>query len=165
MKIDIETEGIDIIVNGQQVLRIDQVSDKDTINLFFTPSGDLLKSMLSEENKDDPCTHELIAVRKIERKEKAPKISKLKLFLLSQDENSGNDTYDSIIVCAKSPEIAKEFHPDWKAKGPKSLKELWKSPWSTWASSPEYVKIIYLGMAAKKFKENEIICASFNKGQ
>jgi len=31
----------------------------------------------------------------------------MKLFLISQDENDGYDTYDSAVVCAKDEEAAK----------------------------------------------------------
>ena len=64
MRIDIESGNIDIIVNGQQVLHIGQVSDDDTINLFLYPSGNLVESVMHEEDKDSKCTHEILVNRK-----------------------------------------------------------------------------------------------------
>ena len=65
MKIDIEHEGIDIIVDGQQVLRIRQVSDDKVVNLFLYPEkkGTIIKSVMSEEDNDSKCTHELLVER------------------------------------------------------------------------------------------------------
>ena len=37
MKIDIEDGDIDILVDGQQILHIGQVSDSDVVNLFLYP--------------------------------------------------------------------------------------------------------------------------------
>lgn len=63
MKIDIEDGTIDIFVGEQLVLHIGQVSDEDTINLFLYPKGDLLVSLMAEENLDAECTHEIIVNR------------------------------------------------------------------------------------------------------
>jgi len=56
---------VDILVNGQKVLEIGQVSDNDTVNLFLSaPGGDVLRSMINEYDPAHPCTHEVIVERK-----------------------------------------------------------------------------------------------------
>lgn len=64
MRIDIEHECIDIMVDGQQILHIAQVSDKETINLFLYPEGDLVESMVCKEGEDNSCTHKILVSRK-----------------------------------------------------------------------------------------------------
>jgi len=64
MKIDIEGEDIDIIVDGQLVLHIGQVSDENTINLFLYPKGNIVESIMHEEDNTSECTHELLVERK-----------------------------------------------------------------------------------------------------
>lgn len=62
--VDIEDGDLDIYVDGQLVLHIGQVSDDDTINLFLYPKGNLIKSLMSEEDSDSECTHEILAERR-----------------------------------------------------------------------------------------------------
>lgn len=75
----------------------------------------------------------------------------LKLYLLSQDENSDYDTYDSMVVCAENELEARNIHPD--------------GNWGyvTWARSPLNVKCELIGKA-DLMQEKGIICASFNAG-
>jgi hypothetical protein len=63
MKINIKDGTIDIFVDRQKVLHIGQVSDENTINLFLYPKGDLIESIMHEENKNSKCTHELLVNR------------------------------------------------------------------------------------------------------
>uniref|UniRef100_A0A6M3J9T4 Uncharacterized protein n=1 Tax=viral metagenome TaxID=1070528 RepID=A0A6M3J9T4_9ZZZZ len=62
--VDIEHEDIDILVDGELVLHIGQVSDEDTINLFLYPEGDLVESLMHQERPDSRCTHEIIMERR-----------------------------------------------------------------------------------------------------
>jgi hypothetical protein len=62
-KIDIKYEDLDIYVDGQLVLHIGQVSDEDTINLFFYPKGNIIESIMHQEDNDAECTHELLSKR------------------------------------------------------------------------------------------------------
>jgi len=55
---------MDIYVEGQLVLHIGQVSDNDTINLFFYPKGTIIESMIHQEDPTNECTHELLVARK-----------------------------------------------------------------------------------------------------
>jgi len=75
-----------------------------------------------------------------------------KLYLISQDENNGYDTYDSMIVCAKSEKEAKMIKPDCGPNG---------CPDSTWCE-PKFVKVLEIGIANNAIDIGEIICASFN---
>ena len=81
----------------------------------------------------------------------------MKLWLLSQDEYGGYDTYDSIVVAAETRKIAKNIHP--------CGKDGWtRDPnLSGWASKPENVTAKLIGTAGKGIKEG-IILASFFAG-
>lgn len=85
---------------------------------------------------------------------KKPK--RLRLFLLTQRENTGYDTVDSIVVAAHAEDDAKEIHPynNWR-KGSISSK--------TWASSPKNVVAELIGVA-EPHVERGIILTSFNAG-
>jgi hypothetical protein len=79
------------------------------------------------------------------------------LYLLTQDENNGYDTFDSVVVCAESAVQAMEMTPDTS------------HPWgrdgfdSSWANHKEKVNYTYLGVACPSLKPG-IILASFNAG-
>ena len=64
MKIDIEDGDIDIVVDGQQILHIGQVSDSNTVNLFLYPEGNLIESLMHEKDSTCKCTHEILVERK-----------------------------------------------------------------------------------------------------
>jgi hypothetical protein len=83
----------------------------------------------------------------------------MKLYLLSQDFNSGYDTYDSCIVAAKNEEDAKNIHP-YESIFPES--NMWKND-RVWAGSPENVTVELIGTAIKGTKPG-VILASFNAG-
>jgi hypothetical protein len=84
----------------------------------------------------------------------------MKLFLVSQDENSAYDTYSSFVVCSEGEEMARHTNPK---NGIQMTKEGWEDQFSTWASSPSKVKVKYLGEADHGV-ERGIICSSFNAG-
>ncbi len=83
----------------------------------------------------------------------------MKLFLISQDYNQGYDTYDSAVVCAQSAKIAQQMHP---SNGALITKEEWTKQRS-WCSSPNQVKVIYIGKAKRGMKQG-LISSSFNAG-
>ena len=60
MRIDIKWRDLDIYCDGQLVLHIGQVSDKDTINLFLYPEG---SGVVESVNEDPRCTHEILVKR------------------------------------------------------------------------------------------------------
>jgi len=73
----------------------------------------------------------------------------MKLYLLSQDVNNKYDTFDSVVVAAKSQEAAKKINPDGGSFG-------------SWCK-PEFVKVKFIGRAAKGTPAG-IILASYNAG-
>ena len=81
----------------------------------------------------------------------------MKIYLLSQKENSGWDTYDSCVVCAESEEDAKTIFPD---GGDFNNKNDWMYEWAT---SLENIQCKEIGIANDK-QNRGVICASFNAG-
>lgn len=79
----------------------------------------------------------------------------MNLYLLSQTECTGYDTYDACVVCAASEEEARKIHP--------SEYSGWNSNCSTWASSPDKVSVFLLGRASPDL-EPGLILSSFNAG-
>ena len=86
----------------------------------------------------------------------------MKLFLISQNENSHFDTYDSAVVCAPDEETARRMDPDRSRDG---------APYdfgihpalSSWCSSIDHVKAQLIGDAAPGVPLG-VVCASFNAG-
>jgi len=101
----------------------------------------------------------------------------MKIFLISQSENSGYDTYDSAVVCAENEEAAKRITPSGTYAYNEKLKifHWWcnigtdkeqyepESLCRTWATKLESVNVKYLG-EAKEGSNAGIICDSFNAG-
>jgi len=75
-----------------------------------------------------------------------------KLFLISQEEYNGYDTYDSAVVCAPDENYARNMNPSTVPHD-----------WNEWANSPDQVTVQYLGDAAPHI-EVGVICASYNAG-
>jgi len=83
----------------------------------------------------------------------------LNLYLLSQDERYGYDTFDSCVVVAKSAKDAVQINPSWNHK--------WDTGWvsGVWATKPENVDCEYLGpLESSDYKEGKVVIASFNAG-
>ncbi len=78
----------------------------------------------------------------------------MNLYLLTQNENRGYDTHDSMIVSANSKEEAKQMLPYGDTK--------WGYTYSTWASKPENVQVTLIGTAIDNISEVKL--ASFNAG-
>ena len=80
-------------------------------------------------------------------------INNMNLYLLTQDEVTGYDTYDSVVVAAESEEEAKGIHPcailGWRSSG-------------DWCKI-EDVQVELIG-EAKKGTQSGVILASFNAG-
>lgn len=92
----------------------------------------------------------------------------MNLYLLTQDENNGYDTYDSCVVAADSPKDAVLINPngDLYKSDPGSTYDGWAKgthlDYDTWCSSPEQVKVKFVGVAAEGV--TGVVCASFNAG-
>ena len=71
----------------------------------------------------------------------------MKLYVLTQNKNTDNDTYNMLVVSAPSKQAAQKIIP-----GDPDL--------SDWCA-PEFVTVEYIGKAAAHI-EDGIICASFN---
>lgn len=82
----------------------------------------------------------------------------LKLFLISQNETSRWDTYNSAVVVAETEEEAKLIHPSGKEDYPPSPAHM------DWASSPDNVTVVYLGILSPNsvYVKGEVICSDFN---
>ena len=77
----------------------------------------------------------------------------MNIYLLTQYDRRGYDTYDSCVVYAESEDEARQIHP----KGSMS----WGS--ITWALCPENVDVSYLG-CNPHVTDSGLISASFNAG-
>jgi hypothetical protein len=80
----------------------------------------------------------------------------MKLWLISQDENNGYDTYDSAVVAAETLEEAQKTHPGGDA-------DEWGRLYNAWARSPDAVTVKLLGTADASIGPG-IVLASFNAG-
>lgn len=96
----------------------------------------------------------------------------MKLYRLSQNDNSGYDTYDSMVVAAKDETAARLIHPSgytwddgrWIAYRIDGTKfDAHDAHDGTWANSPEKVQVEYIGEAEETITEGTI-CTSFNAG-
>lgn len=65
-------------------------------------------------------------------------MTKLNLYLISQDVNNGYDTYDKAVVAAPDEEAARNIHPGWE-----DMAEAGRE-FSTWCSA-EQVKVELIG--------------------
>ena len=103
---------------------------------------------------------------------------RMKIFLISQGENEGYDTYDSAVVYAEDEEAAKRTTPagDFYAYNEKlgvfhwwcnigTNKEQYEPEdlCRTWATKLDSVSVEYIG-EAKEGSEAGVICSSFNAG-
>ena len=79
----------------------------------------------------------------------------MNIYLISQSEKDGYDTYESAVVIAPDEESARHTHP---RRG--IIREWWHYDW---ASSPERVMVQLIGTAAPG-AEPGVVCASFNAG-
>lgn len=78
----------------------------------------------------------------------------LKLWLISQDDNTGYDTYDSAVVAAYTEDEARQINPEGE----------WNRVWSSWCKTPEQVTVEYLGIATTMCMKPGIVLSSFNAG-
>ena len=87
----------------------------------------------------------------------------MKLYIISNNESGGYDTFDSAVVCAENEEEARKIHPgEW-------VKDKWwekpvKDCDSSWATRLENINVEYIGEADEGI-EPGVILASFNAGQ
>lgn len=82
---------------------------------------------------------------------------RMNLYLISQSQWTGYDTFDSAVVCAESEDQARDMHPGGGASVSARLRD------GDWASSPEHVSVRFLGVASPDLQQC-VVCASFNAG-
>ena len=86
----------------------------------------------------------------------------MNLYLLSQKDNNGYDTYENCVVCAENEEIAKNIHPSGEEfKGKEGSEYFWE--YDDWANTLEGIACELIGTANETQKRG-VICASFNAG-
>ena len=80
----------------------------------------------------------------------------MKLYLLSQNDVRGYDTYDSMVVCAESAETAIQIHPrgEWH-------NGMFRD--NSWCQDPSDVTVEYLGEASDQVRPG-IVCSSYHAG-
>ena len=79
----------------------------------------------------------------------------MNIYLCSQNENTGWDTYDSFICAAKDEEAARNILPN--------PREHWGEKYSFWCKSPTHVDVELIGVAGDDVKHG-LILALFNAG-
>lgn len=83
----------------------------------------------------------------------------MKLWLISQTECDGYDTYSDAVVAAETEETAKMIHPD----GINLIPSFDDDHHSDWTNDPLKVSADYIGEAKEGTKQG-VICASFHAG-
>jgi len=79
---------------------------------------------------------------------------RLKIWLLTQNDVTGYDTFDSCVVCAYTEDEAKNMSPEYDGtfKG------------HCWARSPDVVEALCIGIATEGLETGFFVCKSFNAG-
>ncbi len=80
------------------------------------------------------------------------------LYVLTQNDVRGYDTYDSVVVCAMNAEEARSIHPNQIPVDPWA-----RTSYGCWARSPDRVSVEFIGMA-KPGLPIGVVVASFNAG-
>lgn len=90
---------------------------------------------------------------------------KLKIYLLTQRENTGYDTYDAMVVVAEDKKEARRMHPDQDKDWFPSNFDYWGSveTGTNWATKLKNVRVKEIGEASPKMKKG-IVLSSFNAG-
>ena len=81
----------------------------------------------------------------------------MNLYLISQTEVDGYDTYSDAVVAAKTPKEASTFHPGGGDKLPRDDAS------GTWTNDPAKVSVSLIGRAIKGMPAG-VVCASFHAG-
>lgn len=79
----------------------------------------------------------------------------MKIYLLTQNQNTWYDTYDSCVICAENEDEAKNILPNWEPFG--------EDQWSAWAYTKEWITCEEIWECNNNQKK-WVICASFNAG-
>ena len=90
----------------------------------------------------------------------------MNLYLVKQDKNKEYDSFDSMVVVARTKESASKLHPvgSWEWRQDESPESLWANASDCWVSSPKDVDVILLGKAGQDYDYERVILASYNAG-
>ena len=86
----------------------------------------------------------------------------MNLYLISQDEQEGYDTFDSAVVAAENEEEARNIHPE-THYGIHTNEYYWEIYSNSWASDPKKVTVTLIGTAIEGTLPG-VICTSYNAG-
>lgn len=81
----------------------------------------------------------------------------MNIYLISQTENEGYNTYSDAIVCAADADDARTIHPEGKPI------DQWKNRFPDWATSPDNVKVELIGISAGPNIARRVITATFRE--
>ena len=103
-----------------------------------------------------------------------------RIFLISQSECDGYDTYDSAVVVAENEKEAAKIHPNGSVRwmGGKWMRRVYGyarkysgTDWVDameqydWASDPKVVDVEPIGvLTSNEYENGDVICSSFNAG-
>ena len=87
----------------------------------------------------------------------------MNIYLISQRENNGYDTYSDMVVVAKDEEEARNIHPREQYMNIEDQEDPWEDEYSGWCRSPNKVTVEIKGRAIKGMKKG-IILTSFHAG-
>lgn len=95
----------------------------------------------------------------------------MKLFLISQSENNGWDTYDSAVVAAEDEDAARKTHPSDYTDGWDDNQNSWYGTsisgdryYTRSGDSWTYPNLVQVEYLAEYNGDAGVICASFNAG-
>lgn len=81
----------------------------------------------------------------------------MNLYLLTQDTNTGYDTFDSCVVVAETEDQARLIHPEERVN--------WLHKHNNcWPDTPDQVQVQLIGTASPGLDAGKVLCASFNAG-
>lgn len=89
----------------------------------------------------------------------------MKLWFISQDENSRYNTFSDAVVAAETKEEARATHPGGSVETPGSLANDWngRKEYGSWVNSPNRVHAKLIGEAVPG-TEPGVICYSYHAG-
>lgn len=87
----------------------------------------------------------------------------MKLFLISQSENSAWDTFDAAVVAAESEADARLMQPTFEDTFDTDWAQLAYGGIGSWATKPENVTVRYLG-ETDEYEAPCVVLASYNAG-
>ena len=86
----------------------------------------------------------------------------MNIYLISQDQNNGYDTYDSAVVTAPSEEVARNINPS--SGNAMELKD-WGDHCGVWCDDPKHVIVELIGSTPDDEVERVgLVLSSFNAG-